>query len=249
MVNTVLVNADQGRDFHPLPNHMTKWRNFTTGEIHSQNWLANWEGTFKMLYFIWSQKVLLEWNFRFTEKLRSSLDNTGSVLWRHRLSHTSSSGCRVYFSLWRKLSMRPDSVVASRERLHRTERWQWVTLRPRRGPHSLLNRFTKASECRISETNCSVSASQTNAQSSRFRHIQNFLFCWKVCKRAVSPIRLSFAFEKSPRKLWLRRHGSTVADSILCRRYLKRQQPISVIVEIYTIHSLHDFTFSATVVS
>ena len=29
MVNTVWVNADHGRDFHPLTNHMTKLRNFT----------------------------------------------------------------------------------------------------------------------------------------------------------------------------------------------------------------------------
>ena len=29
MVNTVWVNADHGRDFNPLADHMTKLRNFT----------------------------------------------------------------------------------------------------------------------------------------------------------------------------------------------------------------------------
>ena len=29
MVNTVWVNADHGRDLHPLADHMTKLRNFT----------------------------------------------------------------------------------------------------------------------------------------------------------------------------------------------------------------------------
>ena len=33
MVNTVRVNADHGRDFHPLSDHMTKLRNFTKEEI------------------------------------------------------------------------------------------------------------------------------------------------------------------------------------------------------------------------
>ena len=33
MVNTVWVNADHGRDFHPLADHMTKLRNFTKEEI------------------------------------------------------------------------------------------------------------------------------------------------------------------------------------------------------------------------
>ena len=32
MVNTVWVNADNGRDFHPLSNHMKKLRNFTKEE-------------------------------------------------------------------------------------------------------------------------------------------------------------------------------------------------------------------------
>ena len=32
MVNTVWVNADHGRDLHPLANHMTKLRNFTNEE-------------------------------------------------------------------------------------------------------------------------------------------------------------------------------------------------------------------------
>ena len=32
MVNTVRVNADHGRDFNPLADHMTKLRNFTKGE-------------------------------------------------------------------------------------------------------------------------------------------------------------------------------------------------------------------------
>ena len=32
MVNTVWVNADHGRDFHPLADYMTKWRNFTKEE-------------------------------------------------------------------------------------------------------------------------------------------------------------------------------------------------------------------------
>ena len=33
MVNTVWVNADHGRDLHPLADHMTKLRNFTTEKI------------------------------------------------------------------------------------------------------------------------------------------------------------------------------------------------------------------------
>ena len=33
MVNTVWVNTDHGRDFHPLADHMTKLRNFTKEEI------------------------------------------------------------------------------------------------------------------------------------------------------------------------------------------------------------------------
>ena len=33
MANTVRVNADHGRDFHPLADHRTKLRNFTKGEI------------------------------------------------------------------------------------------------------------------------------------------------------------------------------------------------------------------------
>ena len=33
MVNTVRVNADHGRDFHPLVDHMTKLRNFTNDKI------------------------------------------------------------------------------------------------------------------------------------------------------------------------------------------------------------------------
>ena len=32
MVNIVHVNADYGRDFHPLADHMTKLRNFSKGE-------------------------------------------------------------------------------------------------------------------------------------------------------------------------------------------------------------------------
>ena len=32
MVNTVWVNADHGRDLHPLADHMTKLRNFTKEE-------------------------------------------------------------------------------------------------------------------------------------------------------------------------------------------------------------------------
>ena len=34
MVNTVRVNADHGRGFHPLVDHMTTLRNFTMGEIY-----------------------------------------------------------------------------------------------------------------------------------------------------------------------------------------------------------------------
>ena len=33
MVNTVWVNADHGRNFHPLADHMTKLRNFIKGKI------------------------------------------------------------------------------------------------------------------------------------------------------------------------------------------------------------------------
>ena len=33
MVNTVRVNADHGRDFHPLADHMTKLQNFTKAAI------------------------------------------------------------------------------------------------------------------------------------------------------------------------------------------------------------------------
>ena len=33
MVNTVRVNVNQERDFHPLADHMTKLRNCTKGEI------------------------------------------------------------------------------------------------------------------------------------------------------------------------------------------------------------------------
>ena len=33
MVNTVRVNANHGRDFNPLADHMTKLRNFNKGEI------------------------------------------------------------------------------------------------------------------------------------------------------------------------------------------------------------------------
>ena len=29
-----MVNADHGRDFHSLTDHMTKLRNFTNGKIH-----------------------------------------------------------------------------------------------------------------------------------------------------------------------------------------------------------------------
>ena len=32
MVNTVYVNADHGRDLHPLADHMTKLKNFTKEE-------------------------------------------------------------------------------------------------------------------------------------------------------------------------------------------------------------------------
>ena len=32
MVNTVRVNADHGRDFNPLDDHLTKLWNFTKGE-------------------------------------------------------------------------------------------------------------------------------------------------------------------------------------------------------------------------
>ena len=32
MVDTVRVNVDQGRDLHPLADHMTKLRNFTKEE-------------------------------------------------------------------------------------------------------------------------------------------------------------------------------------------------------------------------
>ena len=33
MVNTARIYADYGREFHPLADHMTSLRNFTTGEI------------------------------------------------------------------------------------------------------------------------------------------------------------------------------------------------------------------------
>ena len=32
MVNTVWVNADNGRDLHPLTDHMTKLKNFSKQE-------------------------------------------------------------------------------------------------------------------------------------------------------------------------------------------------------------------------
>ena len=32
---TVWVNADHGRDFHPLADHMTQLNNFTNGGIHA----------------------------------------------------------------------------------------------------------------------------------------------------------------------------------------------------------------------
>ena len=32
MVNAMWVNADHGRDFHPLADHMTKLKNFTKEE-------------------------------------------------------------------------------------------------------------------------------------------------------------------------------------------------------------------------
>ena len=32
MLSTVCVNADHGRDFHPLADHITKLRNFTKEE-------------------------------------------------------------------------------------------------------------------------------------------------------------------------------------------------------------------------
>ena len=34
MVNTVWVNADHGRDLHPLANHMTKLKIFTKEQNH-----------------------------------------------------------------------------------------------------------------------------------------------------------------------------------------------------------------------
>ena len=34
MVNTVRVNADHGRDFNSLTDHMTKLQHFTKGENH-----------------------------------------------------------------------------------------------------------------------------------------------------------------------------------------------------------------------
>ena len=34
MINIVWVNADHGRDLHPLADHMTKLRNFTKEENH-----------------------------------------------------------------------------------------------------------------------------------------------------------------------------------------------------------------------
>ena len=34
MVNTVWVNADNGRDLHPLANHMTNLRNFAKEKNH-----------------------------------------------------------------------------------------------------------------------------------------------------------------------------------------------------------------------
>ena len=33
MVNTVRVNANHGRDFYPLADHMTNLRTFSNGEI------------------------------------------------------------------------------------------------------------------------------------------------------------------------------------------------------------------------
>ena len=33
MVNTLLVNADHGRHFHLLADHMTKFRNVTKGDV------------------------------------------------------------------------------------------------------------------------------------------------------------------------------------------------------------------------
>ena len=36
MVNTVWVNADHGRDLHPLADHMTKLQNFTKEENHDK---------------------------------------------------------------------------------------------------------------------------------------------------------------------------------------------------------------------
>ena len=34
MVNTVWINVDNGRDLHPLADHMTKLKNFTKEENH-----------------------------------------------------------------------------------------------------------------------------------------------------------------------------------------------------------------------
>ena len=33
MLNTLWINANHGRDFHPLADHMTKLRHLTMGEI------------------------------------------------------------------------------------------------------------------------------------------------------------------------------------------------------------------------
>ena len=47
MVNTVWVNADHGRDFHPLADHMTKLKNFTKEE--NRNFSAFWYSLHVML--------------------------------------------------------------------------------------------------------------------------------------------------------------------------------------------------------
>ena len=51
MLNTVWVNADHGRDFHPLADHMTKLRNFTKEENHDFS-------AFQFSFHLMSEQIL-----------------------------------------------------------------------------------------------------------------------------------------------------------------------------------------------
>ena len=69
MRNTVRVNADNERDFHPLADHMTKLKNFTKGDF-AKNYIQKLHKQANMLQWILGRFDLTLSEFEMSKKIK-----------------------------------------------------------------------------------------------------------------------------------------------------------------------------------